>query len=308
MSNSKSLNYYSTPGNITKLNKYADFLSWLSDDPRVIFQVVQGLLIHDLWVKNFDIELNKKQMNEQNIAYMEDLLDKALELSSLSLSAPRNPEKRVICCCREFATLMCAILRFKGIPARSRCGFATYFADNGFFDDHWICEYWNIEDNCWIMVDPQIDPFIQSTICMKGNPLNLTQQEFVTAGKAWKMCRSGEYNPVKFGIGCDPKLFGLESLYGLWLVRGNLLRDFAALNKIETIPFLVRLDKGLTWDSWELISKKDDDITDEEMNLLDTIAELSISPDQYFDEIQQFFNEEKRLQPPANILARYSKK
>jgi len=43
------------------------------------------------------------------------------------------------------------------------------------------------------------------------------------------------------------------------------------------------------------------------MNLLDTIAELSISPDQNFDEIQQFFNEEKRLQPPANILARYDK-
>jgi len=53
MSNSKSLNYYSTPGNITKLNKYADFLSWLSDDPRVIFQVVQGLLIHDVCNHSF---------------------------------------------------------------------------------------------------------------------------------------------------------------------------------------------------------------------------------------------------------------
>jgi len=305
MHNTESLDYYRTTGNITKLDKYVNFLSWLTDDPRAIYQVVQGLLVHDLWAGNFGISLNEKQVYQQNIAYMEDLLDKAIELDSRSLSIPRSPEHQVICCCREFATLMCAILRHKGIPARSRCGFATYFSDSTFFEDHWICEYWTQKEKRWIMVDPQIDPFQQSTIEMKGNPLDLTQLEFIIAGKAWKMCRFDEYNPDKFGIGCDPKLFGLDSLYGLWFIRGNLLRDFAALNKVEIIPFLVRLDKGLTWDSWELISKKDKDMTEEEISLLDTVAELSINPDSNIDKIQRLFVKEKRLQPPNDILSRH---
>ncbi|MCA2211786.1 transglutaminase-like domain-containing protein [Wangella sp. NEAU-J3] len=29
--------------------------------------------------------------------------------------------------CRHFAVLACALLRHRGIPARARCGFATYF-------------------------------------------------------------------------------------------------------------------------------------------------------------------------------------
>ena len=113
------LKYYSHSGNITKIGKYSKFLDWLTDDPRAIYQVVQGLLIHDLWVENYGIKLNKTQEYQQNIAYMEDILDKAIELDSRSLSIPRAPKNRVICCCREFATLMCAILRHKGIPASS---------------------------------------------------------------------------------------------------------------------------------------------------------------------------------------------
>ena len=298
------LEYYSQSEEITNLEKYSEFLDWLTDDPRAIYQVVQGLLIHDMWVENYGIKLNKIQEYQQNTVYMKDLLDKAIELDPRSLSIPHAPEKRVICCCREFATLMCAILRHKENPARSRCGFAAYFSANGFFEDHWICEYWSQEDKRWIMADPQIDPYQQSTIKMKGNPLDLIQSEFIVAGKAWKMCKSEGYSPDKFGIACDPKLFDLDSLYGLWFIRGNLLRDFAALNKVETVPFLVRLEKGLTWDSWELISKKDKDITKEELHLLDTIAELSINPDSNFNEIQKLFTEKKCLQPPKNILER----
>ena len=289
------LDYYRQPAEITNLEKYSGFLDWLTCDPRAISQVVQGLLIHDMWIEGYGAKHKKAQEYQQKTAYMEDLLDKAMELNSCSLAIPRAPEKRVICCCREFTTLMCAILRHKGIPARSRCGFASYFDESEINYDHWACEYWSQENKRWVMADPQIDPLQQSTCNMKCNPLDLKCDEFLVAGKAWQLCRTEQY---------DPQKFGLENTFGLWFVRGNLLRDFAALNKIETVPYLVRVENELNWNSWKLISKKDEDLTEEELTLLDTIAELSINPNLNFNIIKKLFIEDKRLQPPKDIIER----
>jgi hypothetical protein len=237
-----------------------------------------------------------------------------LELDDRSLAIPRSPENRVIACCREFATLFCAILRSKGIPSRSRCGFATYFNPE-YYEDHWICEYWG--GTHWIRVDPQIDPIQQSILqdffiksanddtkerIILFNPLQLTERDFLVAGEAWLECRKNGNNPEKFGIGCDPKKFGLETLHGLWFIRGNLLRDFAALNKIETVPYLIRIGSGLSWEPWRLISAKDEDLSENDWTLLDKIAELSLNVDKSFDDILRMYNENKDLQVPEEII------
>jgi hypothetical protein len=49
-----------------------------------------------------------------------------------------------------------AALRAKGIPARGRCGFGAYF-NPPFFEDHWVCEYWDADKERWILVDTQFD-------------------------------------------------------------------------------------------------------------------------------------------------------
>lgn len=63
-----------------------------------------------------------------------------LALDPAPLSVAREPEKRVIGTCRQFAVRSCALLRYRGIPARVRCGFATYF-QSGKGLDHWSTEY-----------------------------------------------------------------------------------------------------------------------------------------------------------------------
>ncbi len=234
---------------------------------------------------------------------MEDLLDKALQLDPRSLALPRSPEQRVVCCCREFATLFCAILRNTGIPARSRCGFGLYFVE-GYYEDHWMCEYWDQHQERWIQVDPQIDPYQQSFLQVSFSPLDMPVGAFMVAGDAWKKCRSGEIGPNRCGISCDPKRFGLETLYGLWFVRGQLLRDFAALNKVETIPFLVRLGKGFSWEPWRLVGASDAELTPEEYHLLDTIAKYSTQPDRFFNEIRSLYQSTEALRPPEAILRR----
>jgi len=63
------------------------------------------------------------------------------------------------------------------------------------------------------------------------DPLDVPRDQFLTAGVAWQMCRTGQDNPDHFGI---------FNMRGLWFVRGNLVRDLLALNTIEILP----------WDVW----------------------------------------------------------
>jgi hypothetical protein len=314
------LEYYRAAGDITKLEKHKDFTEWLPPDPNTIYQVVQGLIVHDMWVGLYGESYIKAHEYTQKTAYMEDLLDKALELDPSNLAVPRHPRNRVIACCREFATLMCALLRAKGIPARSRCGFATYFGWNGQYEDHWICEYWNGER--WVMADPQLDPFQQSTIIQWAgnsvpdkekvqqyatnfNPRDLKSEDFITAGQAWSLCRKGIADSELFGIGSPIKPeWGIDSLYGLWFIRGQLLRDFAALNKVETVPYLIRIAKGLDWKAWRLLAQKDQEMTEEELQLLDTVAELTLQPDQNHTKIHELYQTNQELKVPDEIIER----
>ena len=301
-SRQRSLSYYRVPEAMTRLDKHLDFINWLTNDIQAICQVVQDLLIHDLWLDRYGIGLHDEQLHHLKIADMEDLLDKAAAIDSRSLAIARAPEKRVIGCCREFATLFCAILRCKGIPARSHCGFATYLANPGYYEDHWICEYWDEAEVRWIKVDPQIDPFQQSFIGADFSPRDVPDSRFIPAGQAWKQCRAGGNDPHKFGIACPPEQFGVDTLYGFWFIRGNLLRDFASLNKVETVPFLARVAKHLTWDSWRLVILKDEELSEQEYALLDTVAELSLEPDTSFEQIRHLYDSQSDLQPPADII------
>jgi len=152
------LDFYATPTETTRLGKHVHLAAWLTDDVRALFQVVQGLIVHDRWLERYGTAETAAQHYPGHIAFAEDLLDRAFVLDPRSPAVPRPPEKRVIACCREYALLLCALLRAKGIPARTRCGFATYFAVPGRYEDHWACEYWCDRTKRWIMVDPQIDP------------------------------------------------------------------------------------------------------------------------------------------------------
>jgi hypothetical protein len=59
------------------------------------------------------------------------------------------------------------------------------------------------------------------------------RERFLTAGRAWEKLRRGEGNPNRFGV-------SVLGLTGMWFVAGSLLRDFAALDMEEMLP----------WDYW----------------------------------------------------------
>ncbi len=294
--------FYAIPGPVTKIGKHEVFAEWLADDPAVVFRVVQGLVIHDGWLSHYGIDFNDAQRYDFASLDMEALLDKAVELGGKALAIPRAPEERVIGCCREFATLMTALLRAKGIPARSRCGFAGYFDDSPKWEDHWVCEYWDDSASRWVFADPQMDPFQQSFLGLTFSPLDVPRSEFLTGGQAWLACRSGEFDPGSFGIGDNPANYGLESLYGLWFVRGNLLRDFAALNKVETVPLLMRLWRDLSWESWRLVGTSGASLSERDLSLLDRVARMASAGDKEFSALRGLYETEAELRPPEEIL------
>ena len=128
--------------------------------------------------------------------------------------------------------MLVTMLRAKGVPARSRCGFAAYFNPPN-FEDHWVCEYWDAQDRRWRLADPQIDDVWRRRLNIGFDTLDLPRTQFLTASEAWRRCRSGEADEQQFGI-------SFAGLRGLWFVAGSLVRDMAALNKMEMAP----------WDVW----------------------------------------------------------
>ena len=70
----------------------------------------------------------------------------------------------------------------------------------------------------------------------------------------------------------NPNLFGVPwiDIKGAWFIRSNLLRDLAALNKVELLP----------WDYTKFSDKQFGDLSElssQEIKLLDKIAKLTVS-------------------------------
>lgn len=76
--------YYRLPGVITEIKKYSDFIHWLTNDIRAIYQVVQSIIVHDSWLGAYGIDSNKRHFRNVNITYTEDILDKAVELDEIA--------------------------------------------------------------------------------------------------------------------------------------------------------------------------------------------------------------------------------
>jgi hypothetical protein len=180
--------------------------------------------------------------------------------------------------------MLCSILREKGIPARTRCGFGAYF-NPGKFEDHWVCEYWNAGQARWILVDAQLDAVQRSAFKIDFNPLDVPRDRFIIAGDAWQMCRAGRAEADRFGL-------SIAQLHGLWFVAGNVLRDLASLNRMELLP----------WDVWGLMEMNDTALGDEKKTLVDRVAALSLAGEDTFSEVRAIYESEDRLRVPSTVF------
>lgn len=265
-----------------------DRLVELPGGPDELALLVRHLLIHRQEAGRYGCALpESRYRSEAETRYIDDILDIVLRLDNAPLTAPRRPLDRFAGTCRDFALLHCALLRHTGTPARIRCGYATYFAE-GFHDDHWVTEYLHPERG-WILSDPQMVPDvrIESPYELDFDPLDVPRDRFLVAGEGWRRCRAGEADPKTFGV-------SVLGLMGLWTVRANVVRDLAALNRAEVLP----------WDAWGVgdAGRYGEDAAGQEaLAVLDEAARATVTAD--FDEVRALYRDTPSLRVPETVTS-----
>lgn len=262
--------YYARPGPLTELAGIDLPAAVATLDARGLVAFVQNLLIHRFWAAAYGVAVPPEREREQGLHAAAAMLAQARALRDGPIDAARTPGERVFVICRHFAVLLCALLRRNGVPARARCGFATYF-EPGKYVDHWVCEYWDAGAGRWRLVDAQLDALQLAAIKPDFDPQDVPRERFWVAGQAWQRIRAGKAADGRFGPGdgpaldLDPNRFGIADMWGSWYVAGNLLHDAAALRKVELLP----------WDTFGLM-RADHRLEPGEAELLDRLAAITV--------------------------------
>lgn len=247
---------YALPGPLTDLASVSPLvLERISGAPAGICWPVHTLVIQPDDAKA--LGLPDGRFAENQVRPAASLIEALLTLDPAPLDVAREPDRRVIGTCRHFALLSCALLRYRGVAARVRCGFATYFQE-GQGLDHWITEYWHEKDGRWTRIDPEI---LGKDIL--SDPENLRPGQFLSGGEAWAAFREGRIDAARFGV------HGTAN-WGPAEIRGNAVKDLAALNKVEMLP----------WDEWGRMDASYKGQTGADYDeLIDTIARVCADDD-----------------------------
>jgi hypothetical protein len=279
------LDFYARPAGMTSAGKHATLLEGLPNDLGALVQIVQGLTIHEFVASSFyGIAVPNERKSESHIRPVEQMLDRILAIDERPLTVARPPEQRLLGVCRHFMVLLLALLRAKGIPARGRCGFGTYF-NPGFFEDHVVCEYWNAAEERWALADPQFDEVWRTKLNIDHDVLDVPRDRFLIAGDAWAQCRSGNADHAKFGI-------VKGDLRGLWFIAANLVHEIAALNKMEL----------LRWDAWGAMPRPEERLQDHQLGFFDELAALTREADSSFEELRRLYERDDRLRVPVTVF------
>lgn len=272
------LAYYASQGIVTDPGPHADLFDGLPQDIEALVATLQGLLLHVFWAEAQGVTLTEERQAEVGIRSVSDMLARIHELDDRPLTEPRELDQRLVANCRDYAVLFTSMLRHRGIPARVRAGFATYFAP-GEHMDHWVCEYWSDEHERWMMVDAQLDALQIATLGITFDPLDMPEGLFLTGGDAWLVCRAGD---------ADPERFGIMEHRGMSFIRGNVGHDFWALNKVETMP----------WEGWGVCWREEEGLTRSDLEFLDEVSRLTLEGNESFAAVRALHEGDARLRTP----------
>jgi transglutaminase superfamily protein len=271
------LSFYTQPGVLTDALKHAPLFDGLPGDPAGVARVAQGLMIHEFLVGAYGVTLAEEDRDRVNLRRVEQVLDAIVSRDDRPLDVPREPADRIATNCRGFTVMAVAMLRSKGVPARARCGFGAYFSE-GLFEDHWVVEFWDADQQRWRLLDAQIDEKQRGMFKIGFDLTDVPRDKFVVAGDAWDQVRAGQADPAKYGLSSIN-----ES--GDWWIAANLMRDAAALDNIELLP----------WDVWGAMPEPEDKVDEA---LFDELAAAVREPS--LPEVRRLLQDE-RLRVPDEV-------
>ena len=227
----RDTDFWRVPGSLTDLAGHSAWVNDLPDDPAAVREVVASLLIHPDHPALAESRLTDRGLVENQLRRAGDIVAAIrARVPDPTEAKDRSPADRVAGVCRHFAVVLVAVLRAKGVPARARNGVASYFRTEK-WDNHWIVEWWNTDGHCWVRADAQLDENHRAALPSDVDPDYLPPGAFLNAGETWLGVRSGSI---------DPENCGGPVSWDMGTIRANVVRDLAALNKVEL----------LAWDVW----------------------------------------------------------
>jgi hypothetical protein len=213
---------YSQQDAFTDPGAFASLYHGLPTSPVELRDIVSRLIIHVAWAGRYGVP--------PDVPLPRETLPAAERLKLIGSLTNDRGERRSFGTCRDYAIVLTGMLRHRSIPARIRCGFATYFT-TGPFEDHWICEYWSATEHRWVRADAQLDQVHREHLAIRFDAADLPSGVFLSAGQAWQWTRNGRADDTSFGQG---------NARGLWFLRVNVYRDLLALTNRYTSA----------WDTW----------------------------------------------------------
>ena len=283
------LEHYRETGPFTYAGAYGECFRSLPDDIPALGRLVCGQVIHRVTLAQGNRNANATLLYGDMERYPwhrmrceDDLFPTAaamaaelFRLDGRGCIGGRQVEHKLVVTCRYVSVLMSAILKAKGIPARSRAGFAPYFQE-GASMDHWINQVYREKEGRWVTFDA--DGFYEEC----GMPLcqyDMPGDSFDWAAAAYLAVRRGEADGRRYLYADGLGTCGIPAL-----VR-YLVYDFHALMNHE-IPYTflpAYLDGRL------------DKLTEGELRELDALAELLTDPDGNFQALCKIWDGERKF-------------
>lgn len=276
------LAYYRAHGPMSQPGAMLRMVTGIPQDIAEIVRYVQNVLLHQHWSKAYGVELTEEKKREPHLRSFAEKLSLLSSRGLNHVSEEMPVEAKVVGICRDFSVAAAALCREAGISARARCGFATYFTP-GKFEDHWVLEYWNEAEQRWVMVDAQLDELQQKALKITFDPLDVGEDDFIIAPRAWKMCRQGQ---------ADPNLFGIFQWWGYDYLNCNLILDVNSLLKVPMQP----------WDNWRgYKSLPTERWKEADFETIDKLADLALAVDECFSTFAQFVLGNEMIRVPFDL-------
>ncbi|MFF2372690.1 transglutaminase-like domain-containing protein [Agromyces sp. NPDC058110] len=251
------LERHRTHSPFTDPGRHAELLRAVATDFDALHRTVDGLIDH---YRATPGGVGPDQVDDIDRRWIASQLEALVARRPGPLDAPRPAACRLGGCCRDHSLLAVAILREHGVPARTRLGFAGYFAP-GYRNDHVVAERWDAAAGRWRRFDPELD---RARFAFPVDDLPRGDADgFRTAAEAWHAYRAGLEDLADHGVGPDTPFQGPS------FVHRYVIADLAHRQRCEL----------LLWDGWGAMASPGDELTAEQLDLTDRIADLTIAAD-----------------------------
>jgi hypothetical protein len=230
------LDYYLLQTENTQLPLMSLMLESIPDDIDGIFAMCRNIIEHYNGINAQRI--SKSRYPEVEFDRVDDIIQRIINNGVTDLSRPISFDKKVIGNCFNIAKLAVSFMRHKGIPARLRYAYCTYFNHKNnpnVNSEQVLAEYWCAKKKRWLRGDPSMNWEILDYLGIKVDIdfLDVSKQLSQPISDVWLNCRAQRWSFNDYGVSLDIS----RHRAGMGHVALKMTHDFACLNQIELYAF-----------------------------------------------------------------------